>query len=188
MIIVDYHLAWSYIGTIGSRMVRDPEHGTTIMEIDRTYEHKSAGTIGQVKLTVPSEGWVLDGKALSEQSVRHLAYFALQTLQDAYAGADTMPDAERVGRFNKKYDRLMLGTIGTREGGSRNPILSRALQIAKKNAPKGTEGKAITAWARRAVERNGAYLNVAKRQLEMEAEIEGVSIDELEIADESDEA
>lgn len=86
------------------------------MEITRSYTHRTFGTIGEVTLVAPKGKWMLDGKELPEASVSHLVTFALQTLQDAYAGAKDKAEAE--GAFNAKYDRLVAGTLGTRGSGS----------------------------------------------------------------------
>jgi hypothetical protein len=57
--------------------------------------------------------WFLDGKELPKVSREYLMVFALQSLQDAYAGAEDLDDAQ--ARFEKKYTRLIAGEIGTRE-------------------------------------------------------------------------
>lgn len=85
------------------------------MEINRNYSHKTHGNIGAATLVVPDGKWTLNGTVLPESSVEHLARFALQTLQDAYAGADN--SAEAVAFFNAKLDKIINGTIGTRGGG-----------------------------------------------------------------------
>lgn len=85
------------------------------MEINRSYTHKVYGAIGSVTFTAPKGKYILDGHELPESSVEHLLTFALQTLQDAYAGAKSTDEAK--GAFNGKYDKLLNGTIGTRSGG-----------------------------------------------------------------------
>lgn len=89
--------------------------GVDIMEINRNYSHKTHGNIGAATLVVPDGKWTLNGTVLPESSVEHLVRFALQTLQDAYAGADN--SAEAVAFFNAKLDKILKGTIGTRGGG-----------------------------------------------------------------------
>jgi hypothetical protein len=84
------------------------------MLINRTYTHREFGEIGTVELSIPDGDWTLDGKALPESSAIALGRFALQLLQDSYAGAKT--EAEATGAFNKKYDRLADGSLGTRSG------------------------------------------------------------------------
>lgn len=89
------------------------------MEIIRNYVHKTFGAIGSVTLIVPNEGWVLQTSdservELPLSSVEHLANFALQTLQDAYAGADNANEAS--ANWSKKLLKLINGTVGA--GGS----------------------------------------------------------------------
>lgn len=143
------------------------------MQIVRKYEHADYGSIGEVTLVVPESGWTLNGKALSESSIRHLATFSLQSLQDAYAGAKTPADAE--GNWGKKLDRILAGTIGTREGGSRDAVKARAIIIALRHVKvdtKGMEakdaGKARRAAALKAIERNPAYRSLAQAQIDQE--------------------
>lgn len=57
--------------------------------------------------------WFLDGKELPKSSREYLMLFSLQSLQDAYAGAEDLDDAQ--ARLEKKYTRLVNGEIGTRE-------------------------------------------------------------------------
>lgn len=83
--------------------------------INRAFVSRGFGDIGKVTLTAPKGEYTLDGKALPEASVAHLLTFALQTLQDAYAGAKTADEA--LGAFGSKYDKLVNGTIGARSSG-----------------------------------------------------------------------
>lgn len=143
------------------------------MQIVRKYEHADFGSIGSVELTVPDTGWVLNGKPLSDAAVRHLATFSLQSLQDAYAGAKEPADA--VGNWGKKLDRIMAGTIGTREGGSRDAVKARAIIIALRHVKVDTKGldpkdagKARRAAALKAIERNPAYRSLAQSQIDSE--------------------
>ena len=135
------------------------------MDIERKFEHKDYGEIGAVALTVPTDGWSIDGQPLSEESVKYLATFALQSLQDAYAGAKD--SASAIGAFGKKYDRLVNGEIGTREGGKLGGVKARAVQIAMRHAPKG-DAKEKRAWALKAVDRNPAFMSLAQAQLDEE--------------------
>lgn len=84
------------------------------MNVNRIYTHKTLGRIGHVELVAPEGTWTLDGQKLPEQSVEHLLNFALQTLQDAYAGADSADEA--AANWEKKRAKLLDGTIGTRGG------------------------------------------------------------------------
>lgn len=157
------------------------------MKIERSYTHKSFGPVGKVELTVPAEGWSIDGHELNEQAVQHLATFALQTLQDAYAGAKTSDEAQ--ANWEKKLDRIVKGVIGVREGGVRNPVLARAITIAKGHAPADVkkDAKRLLAWAKGKVGSNPAYMHLAEKQLAEEAEMLGVSVDELPDEAEGDE-
>jgi len=85
------------------------------MEINRNYVHRTFGNIGSVTFVAPDGEYTLNGKALPANSVEHLLTFALQTLQDAYAGAKDAAEAE--GAFNGKLDKILEGTLGTRSGG-----------------------------------------------------------------------
>lgn len=88
----------------------------TPVTVARSYAHKVHGQIGAVELVVPVSGDVtVNGQVLPASSVEHLFNFALQTLQDAYAGADSADDA--VAAFTGKLERLIAGTLGTRTGG-----------------------------------------------------------------------
>lgn len=92
---------------------------TKTLNAARTYDHKAFGRIGVAELLLESESAIvvkLNGQELSAQSVDHLLIFALQTLQDAYAGAKDAEDAQK--RFDDKLGRILAGTIGTRTGGS----------------------------------------------------------------------
>lgn len=143
------------------------------MQIIRKYDHADHGNIGTVELIVPDTGWIMDGMTLAPETVRHLATFALQTLQDAYAGAKNADDAR--GSFGKKYDRLIAGTIGTRVGGERNPVRARAIIIAMRHVKVDVAGmepaaaaKARRAAAVRAIDRNPAYMSLAESQIDAE--------------------
>lgn len=86
------------------------------LTIARTFDHKTFGRIGLVELTASVGEVKLGDTVLPQTSVEYLLTFALQNLQDAYAGAESADEA--VARFQKKLDRLLTGTIGTREAGS----------------------------------------------------------------------
>jgi hypothetical protein len=87
-----------------------------MLTIERNFAHKSYGAIGAAVLAAPDGEYTLNGIALPESSVRHLLTFALQTLQDAYAGAKNADEA--LGAYNAKYDKLVNGTMGVRGTGS----------------------------------------------------------------------
>lgn len=87
-----------------------------MLTINRAFASRAFGDIGSVTFIAPEGEYAVNGKALPASSVNHLLTFALQTLQDAYAGAKNADEA--VGAFNGKLDKLLAGTIGTRSGGS----------------------------------------------------------------------
>lgn len=101
-------------------------------EIVRSFAHRAHGAIGEVHMQAPSGKYVLNGKELPEQSVEHLLTFALQTLQDAYAGAKDAAEAQ--GAFNGKLDKLLAGTIGTRTGGSGVDEFTRVARMIVRSA------------------------------------------------------
>lgn len=86
----------------------------TQVNINRSFDHRSYGHIGTVEMTGEATFKIGD-RVVPDQSVEYLVTFALQSLQDAYAGAESESDAK--ARFDKKLDRLLAGEIGTREGG-----------------------------------------------------------------------
>ncbi len=83
--------------------------------VDRTYKHREHGDIGSVQLIVEDGKWTINGNELPTASVHYLANFALQSFQDAYAGAKSQDEA--IGAFNKKVDAVVNGTVGLRTGG-----------------------------------------------------------------------
>lgn len=119
------------------------------MDITRNYTHRTFGAIGSVAFTIPKGKFTLNGTELPEASVAHLMTFALQTLQDAYAGAKDQ--AEAVGAFNGKLDKLLTGTIGTRgsgDGADEHTRVARSvtMAVAKSNmGAKSPEWAAFTA-------------------------------------------
>jgi hypothetical protein len=87
----------------------------TELTIVRPFDHKTFGRIGTVTLSAGVNDMSLNGTVLPASSIEYLLTFALQNLQDAYAGAESAVEA--VARWEKKLDRLLAGTIGTREAG-----------------------------------------------------------------------
>lgn len=85
------------------------------MQTVREFNHRTFGQIGRVVLDADVKSVKLNGKDLPIGSIEYLLNFALQSLQDAYAGAKS--EAEAQGAFNTKLDRLVAGTIGVRLGG-----------------------------------------------------------------------
>lgn len=107
------------------------------MKVERNYVHRAFGTIGAVALEAPEGEWRLDGKVLPASSVEHLVTFALQTLQDAYAGAKDVEEAKAF--FGKKYERLVEGTLGVRSGGGTDPLTAEMRRLCR-NAIKAKLG------------------------------------------------
>jgi hypothetical protein len=111
----------------------------------RTYDHKVYGRIGVAELEVEAAGGItvtLNGQILPGQSVEHLLTFALQTLQDAYAGAENAEDASY--RFAAKLERILTGTLGTRSGGNGVDDFTRLMRMVLRPLVKEAAGAA--AW------------------------------------------
>lgn len=115
------------------------------MDITRNYTHRTFGAIGSVAFTVPKGKFTLNGTELPEASVAHLMTFALQTLQDAYAGAKDAAEAQ--GAFNTKLDRLIQGTIGTRGSGDGTDERTRVARSVTMAAAKTKFGAKSPEWA-----------------------------------------
>ena len=115
------------------------------MEITRSFTHRTYGNIGAVTLTAPKGKYAINGNELPESSVNHLLTFALQTLQDAYAGAKSTDEAQ--GAFNGKLDKLLNGTIGTRSGGDGADERTRVARSVTMAAAKAKFGAKSPEWA-----------------------------------------
>ncbi len=127
--------------------------------VNRVYEKRATekstwnGRIGATELvmSISPDGNIvasLDGNILPDASVTYLLNFSLQSLQDAYAGAESMDEA--TGNWGKKRDALIAGEIGIRSGEGVSTFQSVARQIMrallKKNAgPKSSDWVAFTA-------------------------------------------
>lgn len=127
--------------------------------VNRVYEKRATengkwnGRIGAAELVMsvsPDGNLVatLDGNVLPDASVSYLLNFSLQSLQDAYAGAESIDEA--TGNWGKKRDALVKGEIGIRSGEGISTFQSVARQIMrallKKNAgPKSEAWVAFTA-------------------------------------------
>lgn len=97
------------------------------LTVNRAFDHKTHGRIGIVEMVAEVGTVTIGGKELPATSVEYLLTFALQNLQDAYAGADSA--AEATARYQKKLDRLLEGTIGVREaGGNGASALTKAIR------------------------------------------------------------
>lgn len=115
------------------------------MEYNRNYTHRTFGKIGAVTFTAPKGKYLLNGTELPQASVDHLLTFALQTLQDAYAGAKSTDEA--LGAFNTKLDRLLNGTIGTRGTGDGADERTRVARSVVHAAAKAKFGSKSPEWA-----------------------------------------
>lgn len=115
------------------------------MEINRTFTHRTFGEIGSAALVANVTDVTLDGKVLPEASVEYLLHFALQSLQDAYAGAKT--DAEAKAAWEKKRDALLAGTVGVRGGGDGVTEEVRVQRMITRNMFKAKVGGKSPEWA-----------------------------------------
>lgn len=114
-------------------------------EVNRSFAHKRFGDIGAVALVIDGDKWTLDGKALPEASIAYLATFALQSLQDAYAGSESADDA--VAAFTTKRDKLIEGTIGTRGSGDGADERTRVARSIMRRVAKDKFGSKSPEWA-----------------------------------------
>lgn len=98
--------------------------------VKRDFTHKTHGAIGAVHLVAQVDKVTVDGKELPGKSVEYLLNFALQSLQDAYAGAKTVAEAKSM--FDKRLENVIAGTIGQRiGGGGQSEEVRVAIQITK---------------------------------------------------------
>lgn len=107
----------------------------TTFEIERAFAKRATETtegfaIGKVDLKVTGlDVMTLNGVKLPDASIEYLLTFALQSLQDAYAGAKT--EAEAKGAFEKKLKAVQDGTVGVRTGGGGiDPLTKVMRQVA----------------------------------------------------------
>jgi hypothetical protein len=89
----------------------------------REFTTRNGDAIGKVRLTGDA-GLAIDGKELPAASVEYLLTFALQSLQDAYAGKADKPDEARAA-FEAKLAKIISGEIGTRGPGASVPLETR---------------------------------------------------------------
>lgn len=115
------------------------------MEINRSFSHRKFGAIGTVALVIDGDKWLLDGKELPEASRVYLATFALQSLQDAYAGAEDADGA--ITAWTVKRDKLIEGTIGTRGTGDGADERTRVARSVVRRAVKAKFGAKSPEWA-----------------------------------------
>lgn len=121
----------------GIEMANGEKTAAATVEIKREFEHRGGktnagfGRIGSVTLVAPATGWKLNGKTLPFASVEYLANFALQNLQDKYAGAQSRDEA--VSLWTQRVTALIEGTVGVREnaGVPSDDASVRARKLAK---------------------------------------------------------
>lgn len=105
------------------------------MQTVREYTHKTFGSLGKIVLESDVKTIKLNGKPIPEASIEYLLTFALQSFQDAYAGAKDQSEAK--ANFDKKLERVIEGKIGLREGGGVTEeirIARRVMRLVYKNA------------------------------------------------------
>lgn len=107
-----------------------------------------SGRIGSTELTFEAEGEIvvhLDGHQLPASSVTYLMTFALQSMQDAYAGADSLGAA--IGAFEKKRDAIVNGTLGVRGTGDGASYFTTIARRMVRALFKSKYGAKSTEWA-----------------------------------------
>ena len=116
-------------------------------DVARTFTHRTFGEIGKVAMVAEVAKVTIDGTELPEKSVEYLLHFALQSLQDAYAGAKT--GTEPAANFDKKLKALKEGTIGVRTGSSDGVTEEVAVQRSiTRTMFKSKAGAKSEAWAK----------------------------------------
>lgn len=85
------------------------------IQVKRAFVHKAHGEIGEIELASDVKKMVLNGVELPQVSIDYLLTFAMQTLQDAYAGAKDQDEAQKA--FEAKLERIQKGEIGVRGAG-----------------------------------------------------------------------
>lgn len=134
--------------------------------INRTFAKRAEeSAIGTVQLKGKAE-MTLDGVELAANSIEYLVNFALQSLQDSYAGKD---GADAKAAFADKLAKLKDGTIGMSTGGVDpwlaiarrvfRPVYLAALEKAgKAKAYKDADAEGRNAMLDAAIEKNRAMI------------------------------
>lgn len=116
-------------------------------EIERGYKHRDHGEIGTAMLQVTGVDTVtLNGTKLPDDSVEYLLHFALQSLQDAYAGAKTADEAKAA--WEKKLKAVQEGMVGVRVGGGGISEETRVARSIVRSAVKAKFGGKSPEWAK----------------------------------------
>lgn len=116
--------------------------------IEKHFVHKRFGKIGKAKLVIDGDKWTLsvDGADATELGInarQHLMAYCLQSLQDAYAGAENADEAK--GAFKTKATKITDDTIGTRAGGGVTDW-TKSARVLVRNSAKGKELRAKPEW------------------------------------------
>lgn len=115
-------------------------------DVNRSFTHRTYGEIGTVAMTADVAKVTINGTEIPEGSVEYLLHFALQSLQDAYAGAKNPTEA--TAAFDKKLKALIEGTIGVRTGTSSGVTEEVAVQRSiTRQMFKAKVGGKSEAWA-----------------------------------------
>jgi hypothetical protein len=118
---VPCHIHITVIETGTRHMPHNMESNMTIHNIARVFAKREtaksdwSGRIGAVEMVADVASIKVNGNDLGTASIDYLLNFSLQSLQDAYAGAESLVEAEAA--WQKKLDALIEGTIGVRSGG-----------------------------------------------------------------------
>lgn len=80
----------------------------------RNFIHRTYGEINSVEVEANVTSFKVNGLDLPRVSVAYLLNFAFQSLQDAYAGAKNLAEAQAL--WEKRFERLLDGEIGVRSG------------------------------------------------------------------------
>lgn len=115
-----------------------------VMQTVREFNHKRFGHLGKVVLESNVTTIKLNGKPVAESSIEYLLNFALQSLQDAYAGAENAEQAQ--GLWDKKLDAILNGTLGARSGGAGVDEFTKTARSILKGKLKTQLGKDSAEW------------------------------------------
>lgn len=114
------------------------------MQVSREFNHRSFGNVGKVVLESDVTTIKLNGKPIPADSVEYLLNFALQSLQDAYAGSANADEAK--ASFGKKLDAIVGGTLGARSGAAAVDELTKVQRQIVRAILKTQFGAKSEAW------------------------------------------
>lgn len=95
--------------------------------IKRSFARRNEQAFAEIDVRADIAAVTINGQVIPATSVEYLLNFAFQSLQDAYAGAKSMEESASL--FDKKLEKLMNGTIGTRSAGSGVDEITRVGRI-----------------------------------------------------------